>query len=78
MHSESSSAPSWEDVQRLLTNTEGDRPTSIRDRAILMRLAVYGVAGSIPAMSTISQLQSRRNSSKSGISAAQLFFVAEI
>jgi site-specific recombinase XerD len=36
-------APSWEDVQRLLANTEGDRPTSIRDRAILMLLAVYGL-----------------------------------
>ncbi|MHB8503347.1 MAG: tyrosine-type recombinase/integrase [Candidatus Acidiferrales bacterium] len=36
-------SPSWEDVQRLLANTEGDRPTSIRDRAILMLLAVYGL-----------------------------------
>ena len=36
-------APSWEDVQRLLANTEGDRPTSIRNRAILMLLAVYGL-----------------------------------
>lgn len=34
---------SWEDVQRLLTDTEGDRPTDIRDRAILMLLAVYGL-----------------------------------
>lgn len=38
-----SAAPSWEDVQRLLANTEGGRPTSIRDRAILMLLAVYGL-----------------------------------
>jgi site-specific recombinase XerD len=35
--------PSWEDVQRLLGTTEGDRPTDVRDRAILMLLAVYGL-----------------------------------
>jgi site-specific recombinase XerD len=35
--------PSWEDVQRLLTTTEGDRPANVRDRAILMLLAVYGL-----------------------------------
>jgi integrase/recombinase XerD len=34
--------PSWADVQRLLATTEGDRPTDIRDRAILMLLMVYG------------------------------------
>lgn len=35
-------SPSWEDVQRLLASTEGDSSTSIRDRAILMLLVVYG------------------------------------
>lgn len=35
--------PSWEDVQRLLAETEGDRLTDIRDHAILMLLAVYGL-----------------------------------
>jgi integrase/recombinase XerD len=34
--------PSWQDVQRLLVTTEGDRPADVRDRAILMLLAVYG------------------------------------
>lgn len=34
--------PSWDDVQRLLATTEGDSPVVIRDRAILMLLAVYG------------------------------------
>jgi integrase/recombinase XerD len=34
--------PSWQDVQRLLACTEGSRPIDIRDRAILMVLAVYG------------------------------------
>ena len=36
-------SPSWDDVQRLLANTEGDSSTSIRDRAILMLLVVYGL-----------------------------------
>jgi site-specific recombinase XerD len=35
--------PSWEDVQRLLANTRGDRPVDIRDHAILLLLAVYGL-----------------------------------
>ena len=35
--------PSWEDVQRLLATTEGDRPKDIRDRAIIMLFAVYGL-----------------------------------
>lgn len=36
------SGPSWNDVQRLLATTEGDSPVAIRDRAILLLLAVYG------------------------------------
>jgi len=44
-------SPSWEDVQRLLANTEGDCSTSIRDRAILMLLAVYGLrAGEVRSL----------------------------
>jgi len=35
--------PSWEDVQRLLASTEGDKPTDIRDRALIMLFAVYGL-----------------------------------
>jgi integrase/recombinase XerD len=35
--------PSWEDVKRLLALTEGDKPTDIRARAILMLLAIYGL-----------------------------------
>jgi integrase/recombinase XerD len=37
------SGPSWPDVQRLLASTEGSRPVDVRDRAILMLLAVYGL-----------------------------------
>jgi hypothetical protein len=35
--------PSWDDVQRLLASTSSDRPADIRDHAILMLLAVYGL-----------------------------------
>lgn len=35
--------PSWEDVQRLLASAGRDRPVDIRDRAILMLLALYGL-----------------------------------
>lgn len=35
--------PSWDDVLRLLAMTEGDRPVDIRDRAILMFFAIYGL-----------------------------------
>ena len=37
------SGPSRELVQQLLRSTEGNRPVDIRDRAILMLLAVYGL-----------------------------------
>ena len=35
--------PSWPDVQRLLASTETDYPYDIRDRPILLLLAVYGM-----------------------------------
>jgi site-specific recombinase XerD len=38
--------PTWVDVQRLLAGTEGDQLKDIRDRAILMLLAVYGMRAS--------------------------------
>ncbi len=34
--------PSWDDVQRLIATTDGGRPIDIRDRALLLLLAVYG------------------------------------
>lgn len=34
---------SWNDVQRLLATTGGDRPLDLRDRALLLLLAVYGL-----------------------------------
>ena len=35
--------PFWNDVQRLIATTEGDRPMDVRDRAILLLLAVYAL-----------------------------------
>lgn len=35
--------PTWDDVGRLLASTESDQPADIRDRAILMLFAVYGL-----------------------------------
>jgi integrase/recombinase XerD len=35
--------PIWNDMQRLITSTSGTDPRSIRDRAILMLLAIYGL-----------------------------------
>lgn len=40
------SSPSWEDVQRLLKTTEGNRPSDIRARAVILLLAVYGLRDS--------------------------------
>jgi site-specific recombinase XerD len=35
--------PSWEQVQQLLANTASDRPRDLRDRAIVLLLAIYGL-----------------------------------
>src|SRR4051794_4785403 len=37
------SGPTWDVVQEILDATSGDQPTMVRDHAILMVLAVYGV-----------------------------------
>ena len=43
--------PRWEDVQRLVASTDTDRPQDVRDRAILLLLAVYGLrCGEVVAM----------------------------
>jgi site-specific recombinase XerD len=38
--------PSWDDVQRLIESTASDEPGDIRDRAILLLFAVYGLRAS--------------------------------
>ena len=35
--------PFWNDVQRLIATTEGDRPLDVRDRALLLLLVVYAL-----------------------------------
>jgi site-specific recombinase XerD len=42
-HESLPSGPSWDAVQKILASTAGDRPAAIRDHAILLLLAVYGV-----------------------------------
>ena len=43
--------PSWNDVQRLIATTQGSRPKDIRDRAILLLLAVYALrSGEVRAL----------------------------
>ncbi|MER8867990.1 tyrosine-type recombinase/integrase [Mesorhizobium sp. M0751] len=44
-------APDWSDVQRMLADAESDKPRDIRDRAILLLLAVYGMrSGEVVAL----------------------------
>jgi integrase/recombinase XerD len=44
-------APDWGDVRRMLADAETDRPRDIRDRAILLLLAVYGMrSGEVAAL----------------------------
>jgi site-specific recombinase XerD len=48
--------PTWDDVQRLLASTRGDRPAEIRDHAILLLLAVYGLRRGEVARLTLDDL----------------------
>jgi integrase/recombinase XerD len=44
-------APDWLDVQRMLDDAETDKPQDIRDRAILLLLAIYGMrSGEVAAL----------------------------
>lgn len=36
-------APTWDEVERLCAGTQGDAPAQIRDRALLLLFAVYGL-----------------------------------
>jgi integrase/recombinase XerD len=43
--------PGWSDVRRILTKTDTDEPRDIRNRAILMLLAIYGMrAGEVASL----------------------------
>ena len=44
-------APDWSDVQRMLADADTNKPRDIRDRAILLLLAVYGLrSGEVAAL----------------------------
>lgn len=45
-HHELPVGPSWDDVKRLIDDTASDEPVDIRDRAIIMLFAVYGLRAS--------------------------------
>jgi integrase/recombinase XerD len=49
-------APSWSEVQRVLADTLTDAPEDVRDRAILMLLAIYGLRRGEVASLRIDQL----------------------
>lgn len=42
-HASLPSSPTWKEVKRLLKTTQSNHPTDIRDRAILLLLAIYGL-----------------------------------
>jgi integrase/recombinase XerD len=43
--------PSWDDVKRLISAAQGDEPVDIRDQAMLLLLAVYGLrAGEVTTL----------------------------
>jgi site-specific recombinase XerD len=51
LHASLPLGPSWDDVKRLLASARGDRRGDIRDRALLLLLAVYGLrAGEVVAL----------------------------
>lgn len=52
-------APRWPDVRRLLADTVTNKPRDIRDRAILMLLAIYGLRGGEVASLRLDQIDWR-------------------
>jgi len=51
--------PAWSDVQRILIKTETDNPRDIRNRAILMLLAIYGMRSGEVASLRLDQIDWR-------------------
>jgi site-specific recombinase XerD len=49
-------APDWSSVQQMLTDVDTDRPRDIRDRAILLLLAVYGMRSGEAAALRLDQI----------------------
>ena len=51
--------PGWSDVQRILAKTATDKPRDIRNRAILMLLAIYGMRSGEVASLRLDQIDWR-------------------
>lgn len=49
-------APNWSDVRQMLADVETDRPRDIRDRAILLLLALYGMRSGEAAALRLDQI----------------------
>jgi site-specific recombinase XerD len=60
-HESLPSGPTWDDVQRLLASTAGDKPTAIRDHAVLMLFAVYGVRAGEVSRLQLSDIEWQRD-----------------
>lgn len=54
-------APAWSDVQRMLADTLTNRRRDVRDRAILMLLAIYGMRSGEVASLRLDQVDWRRH-----------------
>ncbi len=59
-HESLPSGPTWDVVQDILAATAGDRPTAIRDHAILMLFALYGVRAGEVARLQLSDIEWQR------------------
>jgi integrase/recombinase XerD len=55
------SGPSWEDIRRLLDSMETSRPCDIRDRAIIMLFAIYGLRVSEVATLSLDDIKWEHN-----------------
>jgi integrase/recombinase XerD len=55
------SGPTWEVVQQILATTAGDHPTEIRDHALLLLFAIYGVRSREAARLQFSDIDWKRD-----------------
>ena len=55
------SGPSWDDVQRVIATTDSCRPKDLRDRAILLLFAVYGMRSGEVRTLTLEDLDWAKN-----------------
>ena len=53
-------SPSWDDVKKILTTTEGDSPIQIRNRPIIMLLSIYGLRSSVVAKLRLDDIDWKR------------------